>query len=284
MIYNKSMNINELLSEIKKYDIWPPAFLPGEPLWNDDYISRHMLKAHLDETNDRASYNKELRKQVSNEIISKCNLGKNSSMLDLGCGPGLYAQEFAQHGIKYTGIDISNQSLGYAMNHKGEYVDTITYIHGDYTEYDFQQKYDCITMIWCDFGALSPMARDNMLKNVASSLNKDGYFCFDVYLAESPFKNQESFWRVEEDGFWQKGKYLLLERNKYYETVNASLHMAIVAFETGVKVYRIWDKRYGIQELKDVLSNAGFDVVSIQKGGLSKKQDEMLGVYCRIQK
>ena len=176
ILYTWNMDINELLQKIKKADSWPTAFTKGAPLWNDDYISLHMLNAHLDDSHDKASYNSILRMQVVEEIISQCRLKKNSTILDLGCGPGLYAQEFAKRGIDYTGIDISNQSLGYAMIHKGEYQDNIHYIHDDYSTYEFQDQYDCISMIWCDFGALSPTVRDSMLNCINKTLKKDGMF------------------------------------------------------------------------------------------------------------
>ena len=276
------MDINELLINIKNIDIWPPAFKSGAAMWNDDYISRHMLAAHLDDTNNKASYKSELRTLIVNEIISVSKLKQNSTVLDLGCGPGLYAKEFTRHGIFYTGIDISNQSLGYAMMHKGEYKDKTHYIHGDYSEYSFADKYDLISMIWCDFGALSPSMRDAMLKNVGNALKPNGIFCFDVYASQSPFCNENSFWQIEHDGFWQKGLYAVLERNKYYKTVDASLHMAIVASDTGTKVYYIWDKRYNKKELRKVLNKASFEIISIKEGGLSKKQPEMLGIYCKL--
>jgi SAM-dependent methyltransferase len=277
------MDINKLLEMINKADIWPAAFEKGDLMWDDDYISRHMLSAHLDESNNRATYKKELRKEIVKNIISTSALVKGEKLLDLGCGPGIYAQEFASYGVDYTGIDISRQSLGYAMNHKGEYRNTIHFIHGDYTSSNiFNEKYDCATMIWCDFGALSPDIRDNMLRNVYSSLNQGGYFCFDVFATKSHVDETKNNWRVEKDGFWQEGQYIVLERNKYYETVNSALHMAIVASEKGVKAYRIWDKRYTEAELRKVLNNIGFEVFDISRGGLSKKQYDMFGVYCRV--
>lgn len=276
------MDINKLLENIKEVDVWPAAFEEGDPMWDDDYISRHMLSAHLDESNDRATYNKELRNDIVQNIISTSALTKGEKLIDLGCGPGIYAKEFAGQGIDYTGIDISRQSLGYAMNHKGQFRDNIHYIHGDYTSNTFKGKYDCATMIWCDFGALSPDIRDNMLMNVRNCLNQGGYFCFDVLATKSHIDETKNSWRVEKDGFWQKGQYIVLERNRYYETVNSTLHMAIVASEKGVKTYRIWDKRYTETELRKVLNNIGFEVVDISRGGLSKKQYDMYGVYARV--
>jgi 2-polyprenyl-3-methyl-5-hydroxy-6-metoxy-1,4-benzoquinol methylase len=35
-------------------------------------------------------------------------------LLDLGCGPGLYAERFSRAGVKIVGLEISQRSLDYA--------------------------------------------------------------------------------------------------------------------------------------------------------------------------
>jgi len=48
-------------------------------------------------------------------------LGKNNiDILDLGCGPGLYAERFAIKGHKVTGIDFSENSIKYAKKSAAE--------------------------------------------------------------------------------------------------------------------------------------------------------------------
>ncbi len=280
--YNEYMDLKELIYNLNNSEAWPKPFEKGAPVWDDDYISRNMLAAHLDESHDKASYKNSLRQKVVGNIIKKCGLKEGSSVLDLGCGPGLYAKEFAKRGINYTGIDISRQSLGYAMVHKGEYEDKISYIQGDYTLHSFSEKYDCVVMIWCDFGALSPYDRDNMLHNVKDALKSGGCFMFDVYSISSPFEKDSISWRTDNGGFWNRGSYVLLERSKFYESVGAALYEAFVISEEGMKIHRIWDKRYSKNELYDVLKKAGFKGITIKKGGLSRAQKDMYGVFTEI--
>lgn len=279
--YNIAMDLKELIFKLKGNASWPKAYEKGAPIWDDEYISRNMLVAHLDESHDKASYKNTLRQKVVDNIIKNCDLKAGDSVLDLGCGPGLYAKEFAKRGIHYTGVDISRQSLGYAMVHKGEYAQLISYIQGDYTQYSFDDKYDCITMIWCDFGALSPSERDGMLKNVKSALKAGGSFAFDVYSKSSPFEKENISWKIEQGGFWSRGDYAVLERTKMYDIVGAALYEAFVILEDDMKVYRIWDKRYAKKELLEVLENAEFKGIKIKKGGLSRAQKDMYGVFTK---
>ena len=281
MRYTFFMDIKDILHRIKDFDEWPAPYEEGAPLWDDEYISSHMLAAHLNESHDKASYRKHLRERAAGNIIKKCGLKSGDSVLDLGCGPGLYAHEFAKRGIKYAGVDISTQSIGYAMAHKGEFAGLISYIKGDYTKMHFEDKYDCAVMIWCDFGALSPEKRDSMLGNVRGALKEGGTFCFDVYAVSSPFEESTNGWKVEQGGFWSRGLYALLERSKYYESINAGLYHALVISEKDMKEYMVWDKRYGKNELAQVLKKAGFDTIYIKKGGLSKAQKEMYGVFLK---
>lgn len=62
-------------------------------IWTDEYISKNLLAAHLDLSNDGASRSKATLDKTLNWI--KEIIPKGSNVLDLGCGPGLYDVELA---------------------------------------------------------------------------------------------------------------------------------------------------------------------------------------------
>ncbi|EGW37980.1 class I SAM-dependent methyltransferase [Desulfosporosinus sp. OT] len=75
--------------------------------------------------NNRASeFDKLVRQGIPDERIRKIVeflssnnlLTKNSSVLDIGCGPGRFAVEFAKKSTEVTGLDISDKMLDYAVN------------------------------------------------------------------------------------------------------------------------------------------------------------------------
>jgi SAM-dependent methyltransferase len=86
----------------------PEPFTPGEKLfWDDPHISKGMLATHLDPTIDLASRRPETIDRTVAWIVETLDLGPGDSVLDLGCGPGLYTQRFAQWGLRVSGMDYS---------------------------------------------------------------------------------------------------------------------------------------------------------------------------------
>ncbi|MBK8417538.1 MAG: class I SAM-dependent methyltransferase [Anaerolineales bacterium] len=45
---------------------------------------------------------------------------KNASILDLGCGPGLYTSRLARAGFQITGMDYSYSSIEYATKYAND--------------------------------------------------------------------------------------------------------------------------------------------------------------------
>ena len=77
-----------------------------EKFWNDPHISKGLLKAHLDPDTEAASRRPEFIDRSVEWIVSM--LPEGASLLDIGCGPGLYTKRLAERGLRVTGIDFSN--------------------------------------------------------------------------------------------------------------------------------------------------------------------------------
>lgn len=71
------------------------------PFWEDEHISKGMLKAHLDPATDAASWKPDTIARSADWIGRLVQAG--AALLDLGCGPGLYARLFARQGLQVTG-------------------------------------------------------------------------------------------------------------------------------------------------------------------------------------
>ncbi len=62
-------------------------------LWDDEHISKKMLESHLDEWDAATRPHKFVDKSVD-WIVSILPPKKHPKLIDLGCGPGIYAEKF----------------------------------------------------------------------------------------------------------------------------------------------------------------------------------------------
>lgn len=91
----------------------PFEFYTAAQLWNDPYVSKKMLEAHLD-PDLPASRSKEFINNSINWIIDHFKINKDSKICDFGCGPGFYTTPLALTGADITGIDFSERSIKHA--------------------------------------------------------------------------------------------------------------------------------------------------------------------------
>jgi len=126
--------LNKILEYLKKPELYAES---TSKFWDDDHISKGMLEAHLHPTWDAATRN---YKFVDNSVewISKLAPSeKYKKLLDLGCGPGLYAERFVKKGYKLTGVDFSKRSIEYAKEKAKEKALDIEYIYKNYLQIDY---------------------------------------------------------------------------------------------------------------------------------------------------
>ena len=80
-------------------------------MWNDEYISKNMLKAHLNKNLDSATRNYDFVKQSVEWIARILPPTEYPNLLDLGCGPGIYGELFFEKGYNVKGVDLSERSM-----------------------------------------------------------------------------------------------------------------------------------------------------------------------------
>lgn len=244
-------------------------------LWNDEYVSRKMLEYHLQLDNDIASRNITNIQDTVKFVIDKYGLNENTALCDLGCGPGLYTNLFEQHGLNVTGVDISINSINYAKENNWN----VNYVNADYLSYKPENKFDFVTMIYCDFGSMSDDGRGVMLENVKSMLKEDGLFMFDIWSYK--FYNEvEKINRdyIEEDGFYMEGKCNIRMINYKYKDLHLILtHTKAKGNNKEMEVY-IWDKFFNVKEITELLNSHNMEVVDLYSNGYGKKYTK--NSYC----
>ena len=234
-----------------------------EFIWTDSYISKNMLAAHLDLDNDAASRNINTIYKTIEWIETK--IPKNSKVLDLGCGPGLYSSLLWKAGYSITGIDISKSSIAYAQNKAIEENLPISYFCKDYLKEDMGTGYDAVICIYCDFGALIPTEQEILLHKIYTILNDGGVFIFDVFnpgLCDN--KKEKKDWHYSMGGdFWSSAPHLLLEEVKHFAEQKVwGTRTVLIEENKKPREYITWDNYYTISEIEKLLNRNKFKLTS----------------------
>ena len=253
------------LSRICQLQEKPQPFEPGElQFWTDPHIARQMLSSHLDPTVDRASRRLETIKRATNWIATSVGLRPGDCILDLGCGPGLYAERLVQSGFQVTGVDFSQNSIDYATAQAREKHLPIRYRCQNYLELDDPPLYAAALLIYGDFCPLSPEQRVKLLANVRTALKPGGRFILDV---TTPHLRQKyglkNAWYAAGQGFWKPGPHLVLEQGFAYPN-DLFLDQYIVIEDGGkISVYRNWFQEYTPETIRVELAAGGFEIESL---------------------
>lgn len=281
--------MNQIVSQLIELQQKPLPFTPGEPLfWDDPHISAQMLDAHLNPDTDAASRRPETIDRSVNWLIENLGLKAEDSILDLGCGPGLYASRFARAGMQVTGVDYSRRSIDYAIKYAKENSLDITYCYKNYLELEDESRYDAALLIYGDFCPLNPDQRIRLLQNVYRALKPNGKFVLDVSTRECRKKHgSKHSWQALESGFWNPGPHLLLEDGFDYPEQAIWLDQAIVIGANGtVSVYRNWFQDYTPESISAELAQGNF-IVEGSWGDLAGQpyttQSEWIGLIARKQ-
>ncbi|HEU0297751.1 MAG TPA: class I SAM-dependent methyltransferase [Anaerolineales bacterium] len=256
----------EIISQLLDLQQKPEPFTPGEPLfWDDPHISGQMLETHLNPDIDAASRRAETIDRSVRWMIETLRLKPGASLLDLGCGPGLYASRFAQAGFKVTGVDYSRRSIEYASRYAKENNLEIDYRYQNYLEFKDENQYDAAFLIYGDFCPLSTEQRSTLLKNVHCALKPNGKFALDVTTPEDRKKHgNKNHWYALESGFWKPGPHLVLEEGFDYPDQSIWLDQYTVIEADGkVSVYRNWFQDYTPETITHELEQGGFSVESV---------------------
>ncbi|QRN82295.1 class I SAM-dependent methyltransferase [Chloroflexota bacterium] len=266
----------------------PAPFTPGEPLfWNDPHISAQMLKAHLDPNSDQASRRPETIDAMVAWIAEEVGLEPGDAVLDLGCGPGLYATRLAQRGMTVTGVDYSRRSIDYAHTGAETAGLAITYRYENYLDLSDENSYDLAMLIYGDYCPLSLEQRGRLLANIRRALLPGGKFVLDVTTRKLREKyGLKNHWYAAEGGFWRPGPHLVLEMGFDYPEEAIYLDQYIVIEPNGQQaVYRNWYQDFDPKTITQELVENGFEVAGLWsdlKGTPWREGSEWIGVVAKV--
>jgi SAM-dependent methyltransferase len=110
--------------------------------------------------------------------LTQCGAG---SLLDLCCGPGRHAVEFAQRGFRVTGVDRSPFLLDRAREHALQAGAEVEWVQEDMRRFDRPGTFDLACNLFTSFGYFEDEHDDiRVLRNLYASLKENGVLVLEM--------------------------------------------------------------------------------------------------------
>ncbi|MFL5774278.1 MAG: class I SAM-dependent methyltransferase [Flavisolibacter sp.] len=135
-------------------------------------------------SNKRSGFDKMMDKLFRQSMLKRFNEtlenSKNPSIrsiLDVGCGSGVYDVEFLKQGKTVVGLDMAEGMLAIAKEKTAPYKDSgrISFVLADYMEHQFTEKYDAAVLMGVFDYVKDPVA---LLKKLQRDVTKEIYGSF----------------------------------------------------------------------------------------------------------
>jgi SAM-dependent methyltransferase len=260
LINDNMINILLLKNGLAKPKIYEKT---ADKFWDDDHISEQLLNIHLDPDVESASKKRETIEAEADFIIKATGMRDGKYVLDLGCGPGLYVQKFAETGAIVTGIDLSWRSIEYANKTiKPEYPN-IRFIKSNYLDLDYDNSFDIATLIYYDFCVLSDDEQRILLSKTHKALKPGGFFILDVITENMDIPLTTNI-AVVEGGFWSAKPYIEIQQSFLYDDPKTIGQQYMIIEEDGdTRIIRFYNRLFTLPEIEEMLIGNGFEIKEI---------------------
>ncbi len=240
--------------------LWSGAFkIP----WHDREFGRRMLREHLSQDHQLASRKAEMIEGQVEWIDQHTGAGTSRNLLDLGCGPGLYARAFAERGFEYHGIDISPVSIEYACE---QFADAGTFAAADIRDAEFGTDRDVVSFIYGEFNVFSEADERRILRKAWDALKPGGHLLIEVqtYDAVKGVGSLPPSWYrggAGVSGLFSEQPHLVLMENHWVEEAETAVQEFFVLHggsESEMQVYRNTSSAITDDVMAAMLRESGF--------------------------
>ncbi len=248
-------------------------------LWDNEYIATNVLKKHLQKDIDSGSRKSETIIHTTQWINERFPL--KGHVLDIGCGPGLYATPLSDFGFSYHGIDISKYQIVYAKKFscgKNVMFETV-----DFRGLKLSCFYDVVLMLYGIYSFYCPEDRLQLLKTIKTSLSPGGRVIVEVFTKNHYIDRQDSRdWEyITKNGFWSDKAYL--ELNAFYKYNEFGLVLVQAArVDSSINVWNSWIQTFDVDTLQSEFRLAGFTTFEIYGSCTGNPYHKTSDVLCMI--
>lgn len=223
-----------------------------------------MLREHLSQVHDGASRRTELiERHVA--LIERVGLPQGPSrVLDLGCGPGLYALMLAERGHDVMGIDFSPASIEYAREEAAARSLTCRFELGDVRRVEYGGGYDLVMLLYGEINLFERHEAVDLLKRCVSALAPDGKLLLEVHSYDAVRTRGEAAprWSVVQAGLFSEAPHLRCDQGFWSEVgrIASGRHWIVDAASSEVTLYGWSMLAYDDAAYEALLADAGLRI------------------------
>jgi SAM-dependent methyltransferase len=264
-------SITVQLIDLVKRSSPPTPWAEGDNIpWNDPGFSRRMLEEHLSQAHDAASRRFETIVRQVDWIHSILLSQQPTPILDLGCGPGLYAERLARLGHTITGIDYSPASIEYAIAISRRDQLSCTYICQDIRQVEFPHGMGLVMLIYGEFNIFQPSHAKILLNKAFQALEPGGLLLLEphTYEAVQQIGEKPASWYSTARGLFSGRPHLVLQENSWdAQLQTATVRYYVIDAPSGQVIrYAQSFQAYQEDEYCALISAYGFGDIKIYPG------------------
>ena len=240
----------------------------GNLPWDDPAFSARMLREHLDQTHGAASRKAQERALQMVWLWEKLSLAAGHVVLDVTCGPGLYAVDLAGRGCHVTGIDFGPAAIAYARELAAAQgvSELCTFVQQDVREMAVPaEAFDAALLLYGQLAVLERAEARALLAAVAAALKPGGRLVVELLNQERVDKQDSTWWFTDDKGLWGERPFLHLGERYWLAAESLSMErFHIIDLETGqMDEILLCDQTYSVDEMSGILRAAGFGAVDV---------------------
>ena len=280
------MNLIDLINRNRNPEPWAE----GEKIpWDEPGFSARMLREHLSQDHDAASRRSAKIDQQVAWIHQHVLGGQCTRVLDLACGPGLYASRLARLGHSCVGIDFSPASIAYAREQAAAGGLDCTYHHADLRQAAFGSGYGLAMLIFGEFNVFRRADAAAILTKAHDALTPGGVLLLEPHTYGELVKEGTAppDWYSLPAGLFADAPYVALNEHLWRDAdhVATTRIYAIDAATAEVTRYAMSMQAYPPDDYKDLLQECGFCDVTFYPsliGVEDASQDGLLAIVARM--
>lgn len=239
----------------------------GKIPWHDPDFSRRMLAEHLSQLHDAASRRSERIEHHVAWIHTELLAGQPARVLDLGCGPGLYAARLAQLGHRCLGIDCSPASIEYAQDQAAADGLACEYQLADLRTASYGDGHGIALLL---FGEINAFRREDaraILARTARALAPAGRLLIEPHPFEAVRRSgrRAPSWYRAASGLFSDAPHLCLRESAWHADQAAATTQTFVVDAASGAIERYCEtlQAYTEEEYRSLLEECGFEAVEL---------------------